>query len=86
MKKFFEENSKGTQIFYSVGDIDSYSLKNVHLLDVEIEKNKLLENKTLDVVKLNISLLIQMKVIDKICENLGIERIITKYLRKKYFS
>lgn len=87
LKKFFEENSKGTQIFYTTHSkifIDSYSLKNVHLLDVEIEKKQVIrKNKTLDVVKTKYIPLNTDEGYDKICENLGIEKNNYEILKKK---
>ena len=88
LKKFFEENSQSVQIFYTTHSkifIDFYSLRNVHLLDVEIEKKPVARknNKIVDVIKTKYVNLNTDEGYDKICENLGIEKNNYEILKKK---
>ena len=88
LKKFFEENSQSVQIFYTTHSkifIDSYLLRNVHLLDVEIEKKPVARknNKIIDVIKTKYVHLNTDEGYDKICENLGIEKNNYEILNKK---
>ena len=88
LKKFFEENSQSVQIFYTTHSkvfIDSYLLRNVHLLDVEIEKKPVARknNRIIDVIKTKYVHLDTDEGYDKICENLGIEKNNYEILKKK---
>ena len=88
LKKFFQENSQSVQIFYTTHSkifIDFYSLRNVHLLDVEIEKKPVARknNKIIDVIKTKYVNLNTDEGYDKICENLGIEKNNYEILKKK---
>lgn len=87
LKNFFEENSQNIQIFYTTHSkifIDSYLLRNVHLLDVKIDKQRVVrKKKDIDVVETKYVNLDTEEGYDKICENLGIEKNNYEVLKKK---
>ena len=89
LKKFFEENSRNVQIFYTTHSkifIDSYSLKNVYLLESKIYKKQVVrKNIKLDVVETKYVNLDTDEGYDKICENLGIKKNNYEILKKKIF-
>lgn len=87
LKNFFEKNSEKIQIFYTTHSeifIDSNLLRNVKLLDAEIEKKwSTRKNKEIDVVKTKEIKLDIDEGYDKICEHLGIEKIDLKELERE---
>ena len=87
LKNFFEKNSEKIQIFYTTHSeifIDSNLLRNVKLLDAEIEKKwTTRKNKEIDVVKTKEIKLDIDEGYDKICEHLGIEKIDLKELERE---
>lgn len=87
LKNFFEKNFEKIQIFYTTHSeifIDSNLLRNVKLLDAEIEKKwSTRKNKEIDVVKTKEIKLDIDEGYDKICEHLGIEKIDLKELERE---
>ena len=87
LKNFFDRNSQTVQIFYTTHSkifIDSYLLRNVHLLEAEIyQKPVVRKNKNLDIIETKYVNLDTDEGYDKICENLGIEKNNYEILKKK---